>query len=58
MDSNFIYYSYEALAAASYFMLINLFNGDFGVCTYVPHGADALVAWFSQVNNTKWALSK
>ena len=53
MYSNFIYYSYEALAAASYFMLVNLFNGDFGVCTYVPHSADTVVAWFTQVNNTK-----
>jgi hypothetical protein len=47
MDSNFIHYCYKALAAASYFMLINLFNGDFGVRTYVPQGADTLVARFS-----------
>jgi hypothetical protein len=49
MDSNFIHYCYEPLAATSYFMLINLFNGDFGVRTNVPQGADTLVARLSQV---------
>ena len=58
VDSNFIDYRYEALATASYFMLINLFNGDFGMCTNVPQGADTLVAWFSQVHNPEWTLSK
>ena len=58
MDSNFIHYCYEPLAATSYFMLINLFNGDFGVRTNVPQGADTLVARLSQVYYPEWALPK
>jgi hypothetical protein len=57
VDSDFIHDSYNSLAATSYFMFINLFNGYFRMRPDISHRPHTVIAGFREVYYSKRALS-
>ena len=58
VDSDFIYYCYNSLAATSNFMFINLFDGYFRMRANISHSPHTVIAWFCEVHDTERPLSQ